>query len=310
MYEIDSVAALMLGETQYQKKFVDFYNRRDGGVNVDVQQIEKLQEYMQEKKKIYDEAATAALNKLYQEEAAKDNLAGEEKMKHWQNETVRTSKVFSEELETNLKEAYRQVGKPYPTPPVASNYYTAPISSTGWKNLDRYVIESTSNRTTLNYTDPESGKKAIIKYLPVSVKVNDVKKYDRVLSYLLPDKLSSFQLMKKEGDGFKENLNELFTYSLVTIGFKGDEVFYSEIKNIQAQAYTVDLSKTTSADLEKKLNSVSALSQQSDVLREINYQVFEQKEIKRKKIIEKREEFRAKVIKVIFPCYGYGVGFK
>jgi hypothetical protein len=215
---------------------------------------------------------------------------------------IRTSKTFNEELEMNMEDAYRQIGKKRQPALPPQGYASADITQTGWNNLDRYVIESTINRTTLDYTDPESGKKAIIKYEPITVNVNKFKDYDRVVSYMIPDKLSSFQLMKNTGNIFKENLNELMNYSIITVGFKGDKTYVNEIKSVKAQAYSVDLTAIKSADLDKKLNASFPLNQQTDILKDINYQLFDIKETARMTKIKHREDIRNRLYPVVFPC--------
>ncbi|HLL41887.1 MAG TPA: hypothetical protein VK369_02060, partial [Segetibacter sp.] len=102
--------------------------------------------------------------------------------------SIRQSNTFTEELNLNMDEAYRQLGKKRYIFVQTDSYLSASVSQTGWNNVDRYVIESTVNRTTLNYKDPETGKKAIIHYKPVSITVTNYTNYDRVVCYMIPDK--------------------------------------------------------------------------------------------------------------------------
>ncbi|MCZ8283957.1 MAG: hypothetical protein O9353_00740, partial [Bacteroidia bacterium] len=161
------------------------------------------------------------------------------------------------------------------------------------------------NRTTLDYTDPENGKKAVIQYAPVSVSVSNSKDYDRIVCYMIPDKLSSFQLIKSEGSIFKETLNELLNYSIVAVGFKGSKTFYHEIKNAKAQAYSIALEAIDTKVLDKKLNAAFPLNQQKDVFKDINFQLFDLGENKRLEKIMKREAIRARLFRVVYPCAYY-----
>jgi len=299
--EIDSLAATMVGG-DLKNRFLEFAERRDGGVEITDKRSEKLQNYFDEKRTIYAKAINDVLMKMYEKETNLANAASSEKFNHNIGSFIRNSKTFSEELELNMENAYKQIGKKRQTAPPPQGYASADIIQTGWNNLDRYVIESTINRTTLNYSDPESGKKAIIKYEPVTVTVNKFKDYDRVVSYMIPDKLSSFQLMKNVGNIFKENLNALMNYSIITIGFKGDKTFYNEIKSAKAQTYLVDLVSIKSSDLDKKLNASFPLNQQTDILKDINYQLFDVKETARVNKIKHREEVRNRLFSVVFPC--------
>ena len=301
LYEIDSIAATLLSG-DLKKKFLNFYNRKDGGVDITDEQSKKLQAYFEEKKTIYANAVNITLQKMYANEATQAQLAMDEHTKHFNAESIRQSKTFNEELEINMDEAYRQLGKKRPTAIPSTNYLSASVGQTGWNNVDKYVMESTANRTTLNYTDPETGKKAVIKYEPITITINDVKKYDKVVCYMIPDKLSSFQLLKNTNSVFKENLNELLNYTIITIGFKGNSTYYHEIKSAKAQAYTVDLSSINAKDLDEKLNTNFPLNQQHDLSKDINYQLFETKENSRLLKIQQREEIRHKLERVVFPC--------
>lgn len=301
LYEIDSMAATMLGG-ELRTKFLEFAVRRDGGVAISDRQSQKLQTYFEEKKAIHAKAVNETLQKMYERESAQNAEAFSKRNTQALEEIIRTSKTFGEELEMNMNEAYRQLGKKRPQASPTEEYISTDITQTGWNNVDRYVIESTVNRTTLNYTDSQSGKKAIIKYEPITLSVNKFKDYDRVVSYMIPDKLSSFQLMKNTANVFKENLNELMSYSIITVGFKGDKTFYNEIKSAKAQAYTIDLNPIKAYDLDKKLNQSFPLNQQADIMKDIYYQLFDLKETIRTNKIKRREEVKNRLYPVVFPC--------
>lgn len=300
LYEIDSLAASRLGG-ELKNKFLEFYSRRDGCVDISDKQSRKLQTYFDEKRAVYAKAVNKALEKMYREEHKKAQMASEEYTRHINNESLRSSKVFTEELQLNMDEAYRQLGgQKQNFPP--TNYLSAPIMQTGWNNVDRYVVESTANRSTLDYTDPESGKKAVIKYEPISVTVGNFKDYDKVMSYMIPDKLSSFQRLKNNGNVFTEKLNELINYSVVTVGFKGNSAYYHTIENAKAQSYNIELASIKQDDLNKKFNNSFGLNPDTDFAKEINYQIFETKEAARKLKIKQREEVQNRLTPVIFPC--------
>lgn len=304
LYEIDSVAATLCSGDE-QKSFLEFYKRRDGGVDISSNQSKLLQKYFEEKRNTYAKAVNEVLLKMYKDEEKKLEYSNEKHEKQTLENIARSSKTFNEELDINMNEAYRQLGKERPKVIAAENYVSGDITQTGWNNVDRYVIESTVNRTTLDYTDPESGKKAIIKYEPITIAVNDYKNYDRVVCYMIPNKLSSFQLMKNAPNGFKETLNELMNYSIITIGFKGNDTYYNEISSAKAQAYTVDLKKIKTSELDKKLSVSFPLNQQADILKDIDYQLFDINETKRQAKINKREEIRNRLQETVFPCYWY-----
>jgi mono/diheme cytochrome c family protein len=301
MYELDSAAIQITGDYKLSDQFMELYKRKDGGVIINSSHMQKLKQYFEEKQKLYKEVTVATLKKLYSDENKKKHLGQITRTEHANSESIREDKVFIEEFRTNLKEAYRQLGKEVIINPPGGNFLTTTITTPGWKNVDAYVMESTTNRTTLDYTDRETGKKAGIKYEPFTLKVTDKKSYDKVFAYLLPDKLSSFQRMPLKEELFKENLNELFKYSAVVIGFKGEEIFMGQISEAKPGERTISLSKITKADLDQfRFQNAAA---PIDMVSELNYQLFEQKENIRMKVIENREMIRERLLKVVFPCY-------
>jgi hypothetical protein len=307
MWEIDKMAAEM-SEGEAQHKFLDLAARKEGGVAADKAHLKKLQKYMEEKQKIYHDAVNKTLKRIYDDEGKQAAAAVLKNLEHESEESIRESKVFEEELETNMKEAYRQLGKNYDpqrvpniSNPPPDNYLSTEIISTGWKNVDQYVYESTENRTTLDFTDEKTGKKAVIKYEPFTIKIEGYEKYDRVVAYLIPDKLSSFQRIEGGNGVYKENLNELFSYGAIVFGFKGDRVYGGQVANATPGEVSLGLHEMSESDLRayRYMNAGAKIN----LVKELDYQLFEQKETVRKKAIEKREEIRRRLMYVAMPCY-------
>ena len=298
MWEIDKIAATMCN-AELSHKFEEFARRKDGGVSINEDHMRKLQKYMDEKQSVYKRVVNETIKKMYEAENVKDLKALEEFNRHNNEEFKRMNENFSQELTINMKEAYLQLGKEYQPIP-ARNFLGTTITTTGWKNVDAYVLESTVTRSTLDYTDPENGKKAVINYKTVTVKIADMKNYDRVVAYLIPDKLSSFQKINFDGSVFKENLNELINYGLVVFGFKGEEVYCGQVENVKPEEINLSLSKLSSKDLNayRNFNSASKV----DFVSEFNYQIFQQKDNIRRKANAKREEIKRRLWSVVFPC--------
>ncbi len=300
--DIDSVAAGMT-DGQLKHQFWAYYLKHDGGVQIENEQIMELQNYVSRKKQLYDEAAQQAFQKFYEEEYKKDEIAATERNNHWNKEINRNAKLLEKEIELNLKEAYRQLGKPYNPVPPANNYYTVPVRDLGWKNVDRYVIESTVARNTLNYTDPETGKKVNISYNKVTLNIKDNAAYDKVMAYLLPKNLNSYQLMKVRQGKQEESLNSLITYSLVVLGFKGKGTYFYDKMDLKPEEFSIVLQPMDKSEITSILQKLSPASGKTDFLEEFRYQVFDQNESLRIKHRESMENLRSKIIRVIFPCY-------
>ncbi len=300
LYEIDSLVT-KIGVEGWDEKFKEFYERKDGGVKIENNSQRALKEYLNNKMEEYSRIIKSERIKLLKEEMELNKLAENKKQVNENAKLKQANQNYEQELEINLNEAYHQLGKERPRS-LLSNFVSGSISSLGWKNVDAYVINSTSNRSTLNYVEKETGKTANIKYLKLEVEVVDYSKYDRVVAYLLPNKLSSYMSMPNKSGKFNESLNELMSYNLMVIGYKGDMVFGAEHMHIEPINYKINLKQTSPKEIESKVRKFSSFEQARDLIEETNYQTFDLSYIKKQKEIVKRNELTNKVKLVIFPC--------
>jgi hypothetical protein len=182
--------------------------------------------------------------------------------------------------------------------------YRVQVITTGWCNIDRAVTASTSERTSLDYLDVQTGKKAIIQYLPVSLQVSSASEYDRLYVYLLPDPLNSFMRLPGSNGKYTEKLDELMRYKLVCIGYKGEQAFFYSMDNIQPKDYPpVVLTPIGANELDQQLNRAGNKPQASSLLKENAFFNFEHTDQKRQKQNRDLQELRARLMKLLFPCY-------
>ncbi|MBO9702752.1 MAG: hypothetical protein J7604_21245 [Sporocytophaga sp.] len=296
---IDLMAAQQLNG-ELKKVFLDFASRKEGKVNVRNSQMEKLREFYSIQAKAVSEAAFKTEEAIRQEQNRLERIAQKKKATHVSEDKVREIMNLQEEYDLNLTEACRQLGIIKPVF-ASTQVYGFSIRSNGWKNIDRLVWEAAVNRTTFKYS--AGGKKAEIKYLPFSVKLNEYKQYDRIYVYLLADKLNSFMRLQQDNDLFKEQLNELMKYKMVCLGFKGDKLYFSEVENVESKVYEdIILKEIDEKILNQKLNSLKNLNQLEGIVKEVDYWKSELQEEKRRKKERDRRNFRVKVMRVIFPC--------
>ena len=169
--------------------------------------------------------------------------------------------------------------------------------------MDRYVLEATKNRTTLDYTDPETGKKAVIKYQPFSVTVNNETNYEQVKVYLLADSLNSFMRVSKSGNIYSEKLNELFNYSLVVVAQKDKKWFWVQQNDVKPGNISVTLNEIDESQLRVNLDDSFTkkagenFRDDLDAMIEQHYYTIVLQERK------KQEEIDAAIMPVIFPFY-------
>lgn len=305
MCTVDSMAASIAGDL----KFYEFAKHGDGRVKSNTGHFQKLKEYYTRRAKAMAQAVAATKKKFWSQQADLDNEAMNKQYEHDADETTRKENNINEEFNTNLEEAYRQLGYTKPSNinvPVGDYTYNATITITGWNNIDKYVMESVISRTTLDYTDPKTGKKAVIKYQPVTITIAEYEKYDRVYVYLLPDQLSSFMRVNGSNGKFEEKLNELMKYKLFCVAYKGDDAYVYSPAPVYPQSYdNLALMKTDDETVTKMLSTESVgsnIPQQRDIIKEIEYNVFARKEGQRQQKLSDIRQLHDRIEPVIFPC--------
>ena len=306
LYVSDELCAKAFkGESDAYNKFKEFAARKDGGVMLQSGMQQKLSIYFQQKYKAYKDAAAKTWAKYQHTFDSLNNIADYKKREQSISDFTRQNKNFREELCINLTDAYRQIGKEHDCnenlQPPAKRYYNVYINSTGWKNLDAYVIDATINRQNMTYTDPATGKTAKLTYSGVSFKIENIIQFDKVLVYLIPDSLSSFQRVKESGDIFKEQLNALFKYDVIALAYKGTQAYYFNGQNIEPKEYLLSLAPVTDTALRIAVNKYS-VSKTTALITDFEYQLFEQQETIRQVQLQKDVEFRQKIAQSIFNC--------
>jgi len=293
LYVSDSLAATNL--SGYDREvFEKFVRQRLGNTASSNPAFSQLRAYHQKKKEAYDLAARKtreAIDKKYRDEERQ--MTSREKQARNQRR-IDEADNHSKELTTNLKEAFRQAGLSYPTPQQPKkNRYVFPITNTGWINLDRYVIQQTSQRESIKTTF--NGFEISIEYKPLELTIVNVKDYDFVRCYLIPSGLNSFQRLKSEEDGCFAKLNELFRYELVCVGYKKGKWYLHHSEDVQSGVLDpINLEKRSY----KNLNSSSNWRIEDDVKFHFDVQNYS-------RIVDKRNqdaELRMQIEEIIWPC--------
>ena len=309
LYVADELCVKMISQSMFKytdSKFFEFAARKDGGVMIANGMQQKLSIYFQQKYKAYKDAAERTWAKYQSTLDSLNNIADIKIKLQSIEDFTRNNKNFQEELCSNLHDAYRQLSKTYdcdgnPPLPPAKNYYNVNISSTGWKNLDVYVFDATQSRQSMKYTDSVTGKTATITYKEVNITIEKAEAYDRILVYLLPDSLSSFQRVKQNGSIFKEQLNALFKYDAVVLAYKGTQAYLLQQHDLQPQQYHFTLEPATGETLRSVLNNYS-VDKDLAPKKDLDFQLFEQQEAARQMQLLKDMEFRKKIAASIFNC--------
>jgi len=319
--DIDSMAANRL-TGEMKQVFLRFYDRHDGKVNARSTAFRRLRKYYEKKTAVYTQAIIKTQREFWSKQADLDFIASTKRVRHKEDSIGRTSQNFMEELELNIKNAWQQLGYKN-TPPTTSRstilnqesprqpsgkVYRATVTNTGWCNIDRAVYTATANRTTLDFTDPQSAKRATIQYKPALFVVKDATLYDHIYVYLLPNQLSSFMRLTEINGQYKESLNELMQYTLVCIAYKEEQAFFYSLKNIHAADYPpIALAMISKNELDQQLKNAGGREQALDINWENEYFHFEFIDQKRRKHNKDMELLRYRIVTYFFPCFAFNI---
>jgi hypothetical protein len=129
--------------------------------------------------------------------------------------------------------------------------------------------------------------------------------YDRLYVYLLPDKLSSYMLVTGASGKYQEKLDELMKYSLVCIGYKGEQAFVYSQEDVRSADYPgIVLVGIGKNELDLKLDQMGNRGQAAAMQKEDSFFRFEIGEQNRQRLVHGLEELRERVLSYfIFPCY-------
>jgi hypothetical protein len=298
---IDSMAAKIAGSQV--KVFLELAARGDGKVNKPAKHLDKLREFYEKQTFAVTEAAAKTQREYRAHNMKQEMKRSEQEIKNRE----RQRDIFMEEYSINLESVQKQWKLPtYKMIPNPVNTYKANVVNTGWCNIDRmqsFAMEVTQSRSTLGVRTGGTNL-TVLRYTPMKVKVSQRETYDRVLVYLLPDKLSSFMRMKEEKNTgtFTESRNELLVYKLVALGYRGADVYMFTQDVLNLDSYTIDLVKTTPDKADQHIRSMSSMSVAKSMSDELAYQAFDIKDAARRHIVRRKEKLRARIRPVVFPC--------
>lgn len=297
--DIDRMVAEKL-TGKLKEKFLSFASRQGGKVKTNTQQKQRLLRYYKLKSSAFATAIAETQKALRKNDDSLRKATMLRKQQYEKKVDEAYLKHFKEELAFNMQSAYKQLGYNAPPPaPAARSVYTASITSTGWYNIDREVMEATLSKQS--NTISANGKQAIINYQTVSFVVDTG--YDRTYFYLLPRQLNSYIRMSYDEGTYTEKLNSAIDYSVVCLAYKGKDIFVYASENIQAGEYgPVPLTKTNEKTVVTELNKYHSQYITEEILENEKYLYdifrYEQHEKER----ESLEELRYSLWHVIFPC--------
>jgi mono/diheme cytochrome c family protein len=302
IYEIDQQVAAM-GYPQ----FAEFAKERIGGVKLSNPHINNLRQFYDRTTAELKRAARHNHNLIRQLEKAWDDPLNDLRGREQRRTQRRTDANAAAEYKINYEAASRQLG--YGTG------FTIRRRSPGRSyNLDKYtrfVSRSTTLRETASYEDTASSKKATIVYNPFAVTVENPEQYGKLMLYLFPEKLKSFERINPTDGRFKYFLNDFLSYDMAIVGISEDGYYICTKNNLsKGDLGTVQLRKVSEEEFNRIIESLNAGRdlKKVKVEAELDWLSKEQQNYKVQRLRQANAVFRKTVRSTVFPCENTGEG--
>ncbi|MBL7950628.1 MAG: hypothetical protein JNM62_02810 [Flavobacteriales bacterium] len=278
--------------------FGDFAERNDGRVDLPPHAADRLRTYYENQSRTEAEAIRKTQEKFWNEQRKQDVRSNAKQADHALAESVREGELFAKEFEANLDTVYKQLGIQRVRLPRSA--WVVPVVGTGWWNVDKAVLEATTTRSSMSYTDDKTGKTATLTYNPLTIQLADRTSYDQLVVYLLPKQLNSYQRVKEDKGLFSERLNSIFQYELFCLGMKEGQqyAFHTAIDGVSE----LDVTLVPADDnvLRQMLRTKGKI--EDDLLQEANYLRWLDTDDQRRRTNQKKMELREALLPVVFPC--------
>ncbi|MBP7515022.1 MAG: hypothetical protein KA791_10765 [Flavobacteriales bacterium] len=293
LYWCDSVGTRMGHESMAR-----FLEPAYGRVELPAHAADRLRTFYENNSRAEAEAIRKTQEKFWNEQWKQDVKSDAKRADHAMAGSVREGALFLKELAANLDTVYKQFGYKRVQLPRAA--WVVTVTSPGWWNVDKAVVQATTTRSSMSYTDPNNGKTATLTYTPLIVEVAERASYDELVVYLIPNQLNSYQRMNEGAGGFSERLNSIFTYDLFCLGIKGKQQFaFKTAVNGQAEIKAA-LAPVDEQALRRMIGSKSGMQQ--ELIDEAKHLEWLVGDMQRRKSNADRQALKAAVFPVVFPC--------
>ena len=274
--------------------FATFALRNDGRLQLPEHAAERLRKVYTEWSQRYAEAARRTQEEFDRIEAAADQQANKRQVDRQMKDIQQDSERFTREFAANLRSVYDQLGYPWTPAPPPRAAFVVPVRAPGWWNVDKAVLAATTSRTSMSYTDDQSGKTATLTYTPITIEVADKESFSELRVYLIPKEMNSCQRVM-ENDG-------------VCMGRKNGQQFAASLPRISGRSsVSISMQVTSDEELERMVRTPQVTSSLvNDLVEQARHLEWLEREAKRQQAKVKREEFRSALMPVVFPCWGEG----
>ncbi|MBL7963067.1 MAG: energy transducer TonB [Flavobacteriales bacterium] len=250
------------------------------------------------------EAARRTHQHFWDEQVRHDQQSDQRRTRHSMTEQRQQAELFQKEFAANLAEACRQLGinktGPSSEPPITA--YVVRVTNPGWWNVDRAVFQATADRSSMEYRDPNTGRKAVITYKEVVVNVVNAEVFEELQAYLIPQGLNSYQRMDGVNGRFTSNRSSALRYDLFCMGMQGDRPFAAYRRETGDSTHIrLEMHETDEHQL-RRLFSAADNALADRMLELTSHQLWSIKDARRRTSNAARAALHRALLPVVFPC--------
>lgn len=277
------------------KEFENYFAERVGKMEVENAHVEGLKKFYEAEIKKLRQRMQEERQAEKQKERDWDKQVADERQKEASRKIARESQAFAEEVDVNHQRTSRQLG--------FTQGFTL-RSNVRIVNIDREVSQATRNRKTT--TIAFEGKSSTIQYNDFSFTVENHTNYERIYTYLLPDKLNSYQRISGKKGVFDYPLNNEINYDVVVLGVNESGYFYSEILQINEGNFgIVTLEPIAENDFDQRIQELNnnRIDVSVQMTNELKWLRLEKENYKVQRLRQEKRQFLDRMRRVVFPCY-------
>lgn len=292
MVELDKQAS----EMGYSD-FTFFASEQIGSMNSDNPHLKNLQLFYQQAIKMLHKEIHNNHNELTRKQEKWDSEVSESRIKEQSRTSSRKVTLLNEEYKFNMRNVQQQLSKSV----------GFEINGTGTiYNIDSYVIDAVSKRTSTTIVDPATGKIAKIGYHNLAFEIENDQDYRDIYAYILPSGINSYERILGQNGQFTYSFNDDMQYDLVIVGISENGYAYFQQTDIdQEKLGKIRLNRVSEAKLNASIEQINFLrvGRSFFMKDELQWLIKEQQDYKEQRNRQEQEAFRERIMRIIFPCF-------
>lgn len=291
LYEIDAQVASM-----GYAGFSDFAAERVGGVRLDNPHMNNLRQFYAHATAQLRKQAKKDRNLIRKLESGWDRLLEKARRKQLVNSNRRQRGYAQQETTFNYPAMARQLGS---RNTIGFTIRNGGPRSSNLHNVDRYARTPLTNQPITIVPQPT------VKYSEYTASIANAADYERVLLYLFPHELNSYQRIDAVNGKFSTRLNDAIRYDVLLVGMNESGFAIAEKHTVSGGGEgNVTLQLVTEQEFNNRMEFLNAnrCTRPAPVALELDWLLKERANYKVQRLRLEQQAFRNTIRSVVFPC--------